>query len=159
MNLVKVYFLRHGDAGDPEKWQGDDAQRPLSAEGRERTAREARALAKMPLKLDVMLTSPLLRAKQTAMIVAEALKMRADDDKRIVDLNARKLQDLLKDHAGADAIMLVGHEPSMSQTISSVIGGGEIDLKKGGLACFEFADASSHGRLLWLLTPKLLAGR
>ncbi|MBV8689126.1 MAG: phosphohistidine phosphatase SixA [Candidatus Eremiobacteraeota bacterium] len=156
---MKVYFLRHGDAGDPEKWQGDDAQRPLSAEGRERTTREARALAKMPLKLDVMLTSPLLRAKQTAMIVAEALKMRADDDKRIVDLDARKLQDLLKDHSGADAIMLVGHEPSMSQTISSVIGGGEIDLKKGGLAYFEVADASSHGRLLWLLTPKLLAER
>ena len=156
---MKVYFLRHGDAGDPDRWQGDDAERPLSAEGRERTTLEARALAAMRLKLDVMLTSPLLRARQTAMIVAETLKMRVNDDDRIVDLDARKLQGILKDHRDVDAIMLVGHEPSMSQTISSVIGGGQIDLKKGGLACFEVAEASSRGRLLWLLTPKLLAER
>ncbi len=154
---MKVYFLRHGDAGDPKAWQGDDAERPLSAEGRERTTLEGRALGEMRLKLDQMLTSPLLRARQTAMIVAEALKMRVSDDERIVDLDARKLQAILKDHRDADAIMLVGHEPSMSETISRVIGGGDIDLKKGGVACFELRDAdSSRGKLLWLLPPKVL---
>ena len=155
---MKVYFLRHGDAGDPEKWRGDDAERPLSAEGRERTTLEARALAAMRLKLDVMLTSPLLRARQTAMIVAEALKMRVGDDDRIVNLDSRKLKGILADHSDAGAIMLVGHEPSMSETISRAIGGGDIDLKKGGLACFEMRDPdSSRGRLLWLIPPKLLA--
>jgi len=63
----------------------------------------------------------------------------------------------LRYHRDADAIMLVGHEPSMSETISRVVGGGEIDLKKGGLACFEVRDADSlHGRLLWLIPPKVL---
>jgi len=157
---MKVFFLRHGDAGDPEKWKGDDAERPLSAEGRERTTLEARALAAMRFKLDVMLTSPLLRARQTAMIVAETLNLGVNDDERIVDIDARKLQDILKDHRDVDAIMLVGHEPSMSETISRVIGGGEIELKKGGLACFEVSDSdSSRGRLLWLLPPKLLVDK
>ena len=154
---MKVYFLRHGDAGDPNAWQGDDAERPLSAEGRERTAREGRALADLRLKLDVMLTSPLLRARQTADLAAKALKLDVTDDDRIVDLDTRKLQAILRDHRDADAIMLVGHEPSMSETISRVVGGGEIDLKKGGLACFEVRDADSlHGRLLWLIPPKVL---
>jgi len=154
---MKVYFLRHGDAGDPNAWQGDDAERPLSAEGRERTAREGRALADLRLKLDVMLTSPLLRARQTADLAAKALKLDVTDDDRIVDLDTRKLQAILRDHRDADAIMLVGHEPSMSETISRVMGGGEIDLKKGGLACFEVRDADSvHGRLLWLIPPKVL---
>jgi len=155
---MKVYFLRHGDAGDPNAWKGDDSERPLSAEGRERTALEGRALASMNLKLDAMLTSPLLRARQTAALVAEALKMRVDDDERIVNLNARKLQDVVKDHRDAAAIMLVGHEPSMSETISDVVGGGRIDLKKGGLACFEVRDETcERGRLLWLIPPKVLA--
>jgi phosphohistidine phosphatase len=155
---MKVYFLRHGDAGDPNAWQGDDAKRPLSAEGRERTALEGRALADLRLKLDVMLTSPLLRASQTAELVAKALKLDVKDDERIVNLDTRKLQGILRDHRGADAIMLVGHEPSMSETISRVIGGGELDLKKGGLACFEVRDADSlQGRLLWLIPPKVLS--
>ena len=155
---MKIYFLRHGDAGDPEKWHGDDAQRPLSTEGRDRTAREARVLADLRFKVEVILTSPLLRARQTAMIVAEALKMRVDDDERIVDIDESKLKEILKDHRDADAIMLVGHEPSMSETISRVIGGGAIDLKKGGLACFETSNSdASRGRLLWLVPPKLLS--
>ena len=155
---MKVYFLRHGDAGDPNAWQGDDAERPLSAEGRGRTALEGRALADLRLKLDVMLTSPLLRASQTANLVAKALKLDVQEDERIVNLDTRKLQGILRDHRSADAIMLVGHEPSMSETISRVIGGGELDLKKGGLACFELPDADSlQGRLLWLIPPKVLS--
>ena len=155
---MKVYFLRHGDAGDPNAWQGDDAERPLSAEGRGRTALEGRALADLRLKLDVMLTSPLLRASQTAELVAKALKLDVKDDERIVDIDTSKLQGIVRDYRDADAIMLVGHEPSMSQTISRVVGGGELDLKKGGLACFELADTDSlRGRLLWLIPPKVLA--
>ena len=159
---MKVYFLRHGDAGDPNAWRGNDADRPLTPEGRERTAQEAATLARLQVKLDAIVTSPLLRARQTAEPVAGALGIRTTlkDDERIVDLDPRRLTSILRDHTKADAIMLVGHEPTMSQTIAQLIGGADLELKKGGLACIELKNADSpHGQLLWLIPPKVLAGK
>jgi phosphohistidine phosphatase len=157
---VRVFFLRHGPAGDPAQWHGSDDERPLTADGTERVAREAKAIARLKLELDVIITSPLVRAKQTAMLVADALKERKrmiEDARLGVDFDASRLSSVLAEHEDADRLMLVGHEPSMSQTIGQLVGGARIDLKKGGLALVDLPDpASRQGQLLWLVPPKLL---
>ncbi|MGC1380314.1 MAG: phosphohistidine phosphatase SixA [Candidatus Baltobacteraceae bacterium] len=158
---MKCYFLRHGLAAEPAEWRGDDFDRPLTREGRERMEREAKAIADLALGLDVIVTSPLARARQTAEIVAQRLKMgaRLIEDKRLGNgLGVDRLGALLAEHAGAESLMLVGHEPSMSATIGRLAGGAGIELKKGALACVELADPSSRtGTLLWLLPPKVLS--
>jgi phosphohistidine phosphatase len=155
------YFLRHGIAVEAAQWSGGDSDRPLTPEGRERMDREARAIAALSLDLEVIVTSPLVRAKKTAEIVADRLKIgeRLVEDTRLADgFNADKLSGILRDHAGVKSIMLVGHEPSMSATILELTGGVSIDLKKGGLARVELSDAAAtSGTLAWLIPPKILA--
>ena len=157
---MKCYFLRHGAAAEPDTWQGSDFDRPLTPEGRKRITAEAEALGELKLELDAIVTSPLLRAKQTAELVADALKIRKrlrEDERAGVDFNSGSLGEIFRDQPDAEAVMVVGHEPSMSRTIGAVTGGARIDFKKGGLACVEFADRSSlQGELLWLLPPKIL---
>ena len=155
---MKVYFLRHGVAAEPEDWKGSDYDRPLTDDGRERMAREAKAIRKLDLKLDAILTSPLVRAKQTADIVARELRMPSKEDERLGgDFDVSSLEAILQGCADLKALMLVGHEPSMSSVIGRLIGVARIDLKKGGLACVELPDAATMtGDLLWLIPPKVL---
>lgn len=158
---MNVYFLRHGPAGDREQWQGDDFDRPLTGDGRARIAREGKALAKLDLGLDLLLTSPLVRAKQTAQIVAERLGMedRLFEDARLgLGFDNDALASILHDRAGVGTLMLVGHEPSMSETIGRLVGGAAIDFKKGGLACVDLEDAqAARGTLTLLVTPRVLS--
>lgn len=155
---MKVYFLRHGIAGDPQEWHGSDFDRPLTREGVKRMEREARTLEELGLELDVMLTSPLVRAKQTAEIAAACLKVRVVDDERLgPDFDVARLEAMLQEHADAGALMLVGHEPNMSETIGRIVGGAKIDLKKGGLAYVDVPDPRAvSGVLVWLIPPKVL---
>jgi phosphohistidine phosphatase len=158
---MKVFFLRHGIAADRDEWNGADADRPLTPEGRERMESEAEAIDKLNIRLRSIVTSPLLRAKETAEIVARRLKMRdalVEDDRLSADqFNTSRFARLYAEHQDAGDIMLVGHEPSFSETIGQLIGGGRVTLKKGGLACVEITTASSlEGTLLWLLPPKAL---
>jgi phosphohistidine phosphatase len=156
---MKIYFLRHGVAAEPENWKGNDYDRPLTDDGRERMEREAKAIRKMDLKLDAILTSPLVRAKQTAEIVARELKMVTKEDERLGgDFDVSSLEAILQGCADLKTLMLVGHEPSMSSVIGRLIGVARIDLKKGALACVELPDASTMtGELRSLIPPKLLS--
>lgn len=155
---MKLFFLRHGIAADREEWNGRDFDRPLTREGQDRMEREAKSIARLDLSLDAILSSPLVRAKQTAEIVASALKMRVMEDARLgPEFDARLLAEMLREHAGAKSLMIVGHEPNFSETISDVVGGGRIDLKKGGLAYVDL-DGDRSGQLVWLIPPKVLAG-
>ena len=155
---LKIYFLRHGVAVEPEDWKGNDYDRPLTSGGRERMGQEAKAIRKLDRSIDAILTSPLVRAKETAAIVADELKIAAKEDDRLGgDFDISSLEELLKDHVGLKVLMLVGHEPSMSATIGRLIGVARIDLKKGGLACVELPDASTMvGNLVSLMPPKAL---
>jgi phosphohistidine phosphatase len=160
---MKLFFLRHGVAADRELWNGEDSERPLTDDGKKRMAREAKALADLDIEPDVIRTSPLLRAKQTASIVAERLGAadRLVEDPRLgPDFDVSRLREILQEHAGASCVMLVGHEPNMSETLAQVIGGARLDLKKGGLAYVDLPDASAmSGELVWLLPPKVLFAR
>jgi phosphohistidine phosphatase len=154
-----LYFLRHGLAGDYRDWQGDDHKRPLTEEGRVRMGEEAQTIKKLDLGLDLILTSPLLRARQTAEIVAEHLKKvnMAEDERLAPEFDLIGLKSILADHPDAQAIMLVGHEPDFSEMISELTGGTRLALKKGGLARVSIDKPESlEGELEWLLPPRML---
>lgn len=142
------------------KWEGSDFDRPLTQDGIKRIAREAKALAALDVALDAIVTSPLVRARQTAEIVADELTLRdklRQDDRVGLGFSAARLAEILHDYPDAEQVMFVGHEPSMSTTVGELIGGGEVDFKKGALACVEITRESPlAGRLLWLAAPKLL---
>ncbi len=155
---MKIYFLRHGVAVEPEDWKGNDYDRPLTTDGRERMGQEAKAIRKLGLGLDAILTSPLVRAKETAEIVARELKMASKEDERLGgDFDVSALEAILQGCADLKSLMLVGHEPSMSSVIGRLIGVARMDLKKGGLACVELPDAlTMTGELHSLIPPKVL---
>ena len=156
---MKLYFLRHGIAGERSEWQGDDAARPLTAEGIDKMKRTAATLAQLDLGLNVIIASPLVRARQTAEIVARKLDCPFVEDQRLEPgFNDDQLQKVLLDHPDAESVMLIGHEPDFSDTISALIGGGRIVCKKGSVALIELPNAHSRrGELVWLLPPKVLA--
>ncbi len=157
---MKCYFLRHGIAVEPQSWSGTDFNRPLTREGRERLEREAKAIEGLQLDLECIVTSPLLRAKQTAEIVAQRLALRrkiVEDPRLAGGFNLERLAAILSAQPGDAGILLVGHEPSMSLTIGRAIGGGSLELKKAALAGVEIEDrASGSGVLLCLIPPKVL---
>lgn len=155
-----LYFLRHGLAGLREKKQGDDARRSLTKKGIQNMGRQAKTLARLDLRLDVIISSPLTRALQTADIIAEGLKMveQVKQDERLAPgFDRDDLQQVLANHQQAKNLMLVGHEPDFSLTISALTGGSNVTLKKGGLARVDITATNPlRGELLWLLPPKVM---
>ena len=161
---MKLYILRHGEAADHgDRRYATDAARPLTPKGIKRTRQLANALRQMDIKFDVIFSSPLVRARQTAEIVARGLKL----EKKLRLTNhlapAGAYVDLVAQIGNvrprADAILVVGHEPHLSGLISLLCTGGSslgLTLKKGGLARLEL-ESVRPGRcasLEWLLTPR-----
>ncbi len=124
-----IWLLRHGDAEDVAD---DDASRSLTPKG-ERQARAAgAALAKLGAEIDVCLTSPKVRAAQTAELACEALGIAVEttDALRGGDFNADELC------AGRGCCLLVGHEPDFSRAVALATGA-RVEFKKGGLAAID----------------------
>jgi phosphohistidine phosphatase len=157
---MELYFLRHGRAVDGGSWHGSDFDRPLTDEGRDRMMREAKAIKHLVSGLDHIVTSPLVRARQTAEIVADALKMRdrlVEDERLGSGFELDRLADVLRARQGANALMLVGHEPAMSALVGRLIGSAAVEFKPGSLARVDLQDTSRlAGELIWLVPPKAL---
>ena len=123
--------------------------------------RAAKTLAAWGLDLDVIVTSPLLRAKQTAAIVAEQFRLRdrlVEDARLGGGFGPVILADVLAEHGAANAVMLVGHEPAMSRIVGQIVGGAAVEFKPASLACIELAlPSSAHGTLNWLIPADVLA--
>jgi phosphohistidine phosphatase len=155
-----VYFLRHGLAGDRDTWTGRDDERPLTEEGRERLLAQGKRLAKIGLRVDSIVTSPLVRARETAEIVAGALEFdgRIAKDARLGEgFDAAAFSAIVHEYGQASSLMLVGHEPTMSEVLGEVTGA-RLDLKKGALACVELSDEKqTRGVLTMLVPPRVLA--
>jgi phosphohistidine phosphatase len=156
---MRLYFLRHGTAAPRAGWDGDDALRPLTEQGQEEAARMAGLLARSAAAIDVIVTSPYLRASETADIVAQHLDLQ---DKVIADerlepgFDAARLGKLLKDFPEADALLLVGHEPDFTITIGELTNG-RVVLKKGGMAYVDTAAGSlKKAALVWLVQPSIV---
>jgi phosphohistidine phosphatase len=158
---MRLYFLRHGIAAPRGEWTGDDALRPLTETGKKRLRQVAAYLAGLQLDIDLIITSPLVRCTQTAEVAARRLKLSdrlATDDRLAPGFGQTMLARVVRSHADAGALMLVGHEPDFSQTIGSLIGGGRVVCKKGGVACVNVPDIRAmEGDLEWLVPPGLLA--
>jgi phosphohistidine phosphatase len=157
--VTRVYLMRHGDAGDKRLWDGDDAERPLSDLGIERTTAAAAHFERTSFRPTRILTSPLMRAVQTAQIVADALDLTeliAVDERLGPNFGTKEFGQLLRENRDRGRLMLVGHDPSLSRVIETVMGGGAIVLKKGGVARLDIDDLSKpSGRLAWLDAPSL----
>lgn len=156
---MRLLFLRHGQAESRETWTGGDDGRPLTAEGRSAMAAEAAFLARLGSAPDVILSSPLTRARETARIFAEGLGVadRLHDDVRLAPgFGPTQLEEILEEHREARTVMLVGHEPDFSLTIGGLVGGAAVVCKKGGLARVDVDPESGAAELVWLLPPKAL---
>jgi phosphohistidine phosphatase len=158
---MRCYFLRHGQAVDAGEWNGADFDRPLTDEGRERMTRAAKMLAALRLEIDTIVTSPFVRAKQTATIVAKKLNLadRLVEDTRLAGgFGMSALAEILAEHSAAESVMLVGHEPAMSRITGELIGGANVEFKPGSLACVDLPEpARLQGTLVWLIPVKVLA--
>ncbi len=152
---MKIYFLRHGEADWPG-WDRPDDERPLTKKGRKEAKRVAEFLTDHEIAPALILSSPLPRAYETAGIVAEELDMQVTEERSLAPgFDPEKLAALVRAYAGQD-IMLVGHEPGLSEGIGS-LGGGQVKLAKGGLARVDLDDPTQlRGQLVWLLSPKLV---
>jgi phosphohistidine phosphatase len=155
---MEIYFLRHGEAG--KKAGGDDSARPLTEEGIARMEVEAAAMTLLHIGVRTIVSSPYLRARQTAEIVARKLRPSSDvivDTRLAPGFGPDDLAEILSENLEGP-LMLVGHEPDFSMTISACIGGGGIELKKGGLARMDTeTPGSSRGTLVLLIPPRVLA--
>ena len=161
---MNLYLLRHGIAIEPGiAGYKLDSERSLTAKGEGCLREAARAMKELGLSFDLILSSPYLRAKQTAEIIAKNLKLRkkpAFSNNLIPAGNPRLLiQQLNQFRPEPENVLLVGHEPYLSRFISRLTTGdtgAAIDLKKGGLCQLE-AEFLVYGRcakLVWLLTPR-----
>jgi phosphohistidine phosphatase len=161
---MEIYILRHGIA-DERRPDRPDEKRALTEEGRKKlrlVVERARAARVSP---SLILTSPYLRAVQTAEIAAEVLGYQGSII-RIGALEPGSSPDTvwreIRDRSGEPAILLAGHEPLLSQTAGYLLGtpGLAIDLKKGALLRLDIDDFARQPRgvLQWLLTPKLTVG-
>ena len=161
---LELYLLRHADAGDPMAWEGDDAARPLSGRGRKQARRMGRWLADLGRRPDAILTSPKLRALETAKLVGEALGMEPTVDPRLASgFDEAALDALVADARGRDGdvgrLMVVGHDPDFSDLASS-LSGGAVALKKGALARIDLEGPTSAGGLLrWLMPAEAIPDR
>jgi phosphohistidine phosphatase len=162
---VDLYLVRHAAAfeRDPDRWP-DDSRRPLTPEGEEELRLIARGLARLVSRVDVVLTSPYLRAWRTAQILSELDSWPAPDASPVLEptLPPEKAAQELLSYPDAGSIAVVGHRPGLHELAAYLLTGRgdglEIGLKKGGVACIRFDDgpAPGTGELRWLLTPKVL---
>jgi phosphohistidine phosphatase len=162
---VKLLMIRHGPAGDRAEWEAegrDDRLRPLTLEGKKEIRRVAEGLATIVSRIDLLATSPLVRAAQTAEILAS----RYDDCEPVMvdalapDNDPDEMVKWLRGQRG-DVVAVVGHEPDLSTLAGYLLTGKSssfLILKKSGTCLLELDDPAEPGkaRLEWLLTPRVV---
>ena len=155
-----IYFLRHASAGDHKADPKKDEKRALDKEGIEQCGMVGRALAAMNVHVDVTISSPLKRAAQTAVLVSNEIgyegKLQLSDSLKPAAA-FEEFYALLQKYAESEAIMVVGHNPNLSEFLGRLIGRrspAHVDLKKGAVAK---VDTDSKGGILeWCITPKIV---
>jgi phosphohistidine phosphatase len=158
-----IYFLRHASAGQKQfSNPTNDEKRPIDKIGEAQSHDVGRALAYIGVTATVVISSPLTRAMQTAEIVAREIgyeeKIVKDEALR-PEASFEQFKALLNRHKDKLAIMVVGHDPSMTEFVNRVLSGGApiavIEMKKGGVAKVE-KEARRPAMLHWLVTPKVV---
>ena len=154
---MHVYVLRHGEAGDAVPGK-DDSRRPLTTIGIARMAQQAETLRRMRIPVDVLLSSPFLRARQTADSIAKAFGVQVEEDRRLQPgATPDVIAAVLNDYRDSKHVWITGHEPDLSTFVGVTIGGGIIQMRKGSLACIKIEGLRPlRGTLQWLATPELM---
>lgn len=156
---MELYLLRHAHAGDPAGWDGPDDQRPLSDKGENQADRLGRFLAGMGFQTDAIITSPKLRAAQTATHVAERLGMSVREDARLAgEVSLGTLEAILRDAGDPVRTVVVGHDPDFTELLAILCGAARVPMKKGALARIDTGRPLEPGSgvLRWLVPPDLL---
>jgi len=156
-----IYFLRHASAGQSLSSPKKDEKRGLDDVGIQQCGDIGRALLALDVPIDVIISSPLKRAAQTASLVGNEIgyegKLQFDDALR-PGANFPAFRAMLQKYSKYDAVMVVGHNPNLSEFLGRVISGAgceaSVDLRKGSVARVEMRRNS--GRLDWCITPKLV---
>lgn len=164
---MDVYIIRHADAVPVgERGITSDEERPLSPEGEAQSRALAAALQRQDVHLDKVLSSPLVRARQTAEIMLQAWSKPAPElllcDELGPGLRPKKLARGLRE-LKESSVALVAHEPDLSAWIAWLIGSrkARLNFAKSGVACVVCDEPPDKGAgtLTWLLTPEWLAGK
>jgi phosphohistidine phosphatase len=156
-----LYVLRHTSAGDHLATPKKDEKRALDKEGIEQCGYVGRAWAALEVQVDVIVSSPLKRCTQTAALVGNELgyegKLQTEPGLR-PEAGLADFRKILEKYSRQEAVMVVGHNPNLSQFLGSVISDSgceaSVELKKGAVAKVEMRRSS--GTLQWCLTPKVL---
>ena len=158
---MDIYFLRHASAGEPKLTPSKDDERRLDKLGIEQSHNVGRALAAMDISLEAILSSPLPRAAETAEIVADEI---GHKQKVVMEAAMRpgasyeQFLELLGRYGSGDAIMVVGHNPNMTEFLNKLLIGEDapdaIELKKAAIAKVE--KTGSGAILKWCMPPKVL---
>jgi phosphohistidine phosphatase len=163
---MKVLLVRHAPAGDRQEFARNgkaDSERPLTREGRAKMRRAAQGVMSLVPELDMIVSSPLTRAMQTARILAASYS--DSDITRLDSLSPGGSHDAtihwLAKHSNLRTVALVGHEPGLSELFSNLVSGSDdtlTDFKKGGMALVTFQGKPAPGgaTLNWLVTPAIL---
>jgi phosphohistidine phosphatase len=159
---MRLYVIRHAEAmAQGQDGIERDEDRPLTPAGAEESRRLAKALRDQGVKLDKVLTSPLMRAKQTAegMLAAWGDGAPGLEESEALAPGTRKkklIRELLA--AGGEAVAVVGHNPDLSEFVAWLIGekNANVTLAKAGVACIEFdgSPCKECGTLNWLVSPE-----
>lgn len=159
---IQLHFLRHAHAGDPMKWSGPDDVRPLSEKGRLQAERLGLFLAAAAFRPDAIVSSPKMRAVETARLVAAplGLPVRVDDALGSA-LDIETLEALLTAAGNPVRPVLVGHDPDFSELAALLAGVDDLPVRKGALVRIDLTRPLEPrvGILRWLLPPDLLTGR
>jgi len=159
---MDIYFLRHANAGEPKLSPAKDEKRPLDKLGIEQSHDVGRALAALDVTVDAVLSSPLKRAMQTASVVANEI---GHEEKVIGDAALKpggtyeQFQELVGRYSRKEAILVVGHNPNLTEFLNKVVSGGApltaLELKKGSIAKVE-KTGRKPAVLRWFMTPKVV---
>ena len=162
MAMLELYLIRHGVAAERGKEWPDDSQRPLTPEGIGRLRKAVRGLNRIDVNFDQIVTSPLVRTRQTADVFAEELKSKppivTSDALAPAGTPAAVVQEITR-HVGKARVALVGHEPNLGELAAQLIGARTpLEFKKGGVCRIDFdmLPPKGGGMLRWFLTPKML---
>jgi phosphohistidine phosphatase len=157
-----IYLVRHAIAHEHGDDWPDDAKRPLTHEGAAKMRRAVVGLRELDLKIDVVYTSPLVRAIETAELLVSGLKPTPELrplPALVPGGAANKVAEAVTFERDARTVALVGHEPSLGELAAWLIGARvALPFRKGGVCRIDFSDqpSSRNGELIWFATPKML---
>ena len=162
---MKIYLMRHGVARELDDTHFEvDSQRPLTANGRDTVNRIARALKKLDVSPDLILSSPYVRAEQTAAVLAKEFDIQKHvilSELLIPEGKAEAITGAIVEKYMTDELFIVSHEPCLSLLVSFLATSNfnlAVNLRKGGVCCLSVGDFHIEPRasIEWLLTPKIL---